>query len=426
MSDFSETVRKAYEQYLLGNKQEAFSILIPRTKHHYYLSILDSLKRERHTLSEDTLNMNKQFRNAFYDEDSARTKIQELLLRFDGAKNDDEREQVIKELDSNFIYGFYNHTKPADVKSKKDTKDKSFEKDTHSFDQEKYFSEEKYFKKIYSQNGLVYSLDKTLYDKIDFGKISENEFLGFLGSCESFAAMTNKTFWEKLVTTYDQKYKANKHFSPDQYIYDKFTLQQLEMLGEKLHKLKSDVHYIGKMFEKKFHFELDEENKDTFNLEQRREQLIRMYNASTDRPQSLKSALLLEILENGIKLDIYDKDFFIEYLKHPLKNWHMNKETQKKKEIHDHVWNQYIQPLNNRQGGRMDMGLDMKMYKTYLEQFYIAAGDLEAFKEFFDQDFLSDLYEEFEFMAGKEIKKEKIDAKKFEKLNSLVLINLLE
>ena len=133
-----------------------------------------------------------------------------------------------------------------------------------------------------------------------------------------------------------------------------------------------------------------------------------MYNASIDRPQSLKSALLLEILENGIKLDIYDKDFFIEYLKHPLKNWHMSKETQKKKEIHDHVWNQYIQPLNNRQGGRMDMGLDMKMYKTYLEQFYIAAGDLEAFREFFDQDFLSDFYEEFEFMAGKEIKKRRL------------------
>ena len=198
------------------------------------------------------------------------------------------------------------------------------------------------------------------------------------------------------------------------------------MLGKKHHKLKSDVPYIGKMFEKKFHFELDEENKDTFSLEQRREQLIRMYKASTDRPQSLKSALLLEILENEIKLDIYDKDFFIEYLKHPLKNWYMNKETQKKKEIHDHVWNQYIQPLNNRQGGRMDMGLDMKMYKTYLEQFDIAAGDLESFKEFFDQDFLSDLYEEFEFMAGKETKKEKIDAKKFEKLNSLVLFNLLE
>ena len=197
ISDFSETVRKAYEQYILGNKQEAFNIVIPRVNYHYYLSILDLLKRERYTLSTDTLDMNKQFRNAFYDEDSARTKIQELLLRFDGTKNGDERDQIIKELDSNFIYGFYNHTKPADVKSKKDTKDKSSEKDTHSFDQEKYFSEEKYFKKIYSQNGLVYSLDKTLYDKIDFGKISENEFLGFLGSCESFATMANKTFWEK-------------------------------------------------------------------------------------------------------------------------------------------------------------------------------------------------------------------------------------
>ena len=426
MSDFSENVRKAYEQYLLGNKQEAFKLLIPGTKHHYYLSIMDALKRERHAISADTLDMNKQFRNAFYDEDSTRTKIQELFLRFDGAKIDEERDQIIKELDTSFIYGFYNHTKPADIKSKKTVKDKSADKETHLFDQNKYFNEEKFMKKLYSQNGLIYSLHRTLYEKIDFRKISENEFLGFCNSSECFASMTNETFWEKLITTFDQKYKTNKHFAPDQYLYDKFTLEQMEMLGEKIPNIKSDIHYIGKMFEKKFHFELDDENKDTFTLEQRREQLITMYEASTDKPQSFKSALLLEILENGVKMDIYDKNYFIEYLKNPLKNWHMNKETQKKKEIHDHVWNQYMQSLNNRSGGRMDSGLDQKLYKKYLEQFYIAAGDLEAFKDYFDQDFLSNLYEEFEFMTGKEIKKEKIDAKKFENLSNLVLINLLE
>ena len=426
MSDFSENVRKAYELYLLGEKQEAFSYLIPGTKHFYYLSIIDAFKRERHMISKETRELVKQFWANFVDEDSKRITLQELFLRYDGAKSDEERDEIIKTLDTNFIYGYYNHPKPADVKGKKGSKDKNSKTDLSLFDQSKYFVEDKIMNKLYSNSSIIYSWHKSLYNKINFAKISESEFLGFLNNCESFAYLSNESFWEKLVSTYDQKRKANKFFSPENYLYDKYTLEQMEKLGDRLKWLKEDTHYIGKMFEKRFHFELDEENKTSFTLEQRREQLISMYDASQNRPQSLRSALLLEILENGIKLDIYDFDYFAEYLKNPLKNWHMNKETQNKAEIHDYNWNQYLSNINNRRGGRMDSGLDRKLYKKYLEQFYLNKGDLENFKEYFDQDFLSNLFEEFEFMAGKEIKKEKIDEKKYESLSNLVLIELLE
>jgi len=45
--------------------------------------------------------------------------------------------------------------------------------------------------------------------------------------------------------------------------------------------------------------------------------MLEMYNSAKDHPQSFKTALLHEILEFGIKLDTYDKDLFLEYLKHP-------------------------------------------------------------------------------------------------------------
>ena len=426
MSDFTENIRKAYELYILGNKQEAFSLLIPGTKHHYYLTIIDAFKRERHTLSKETRELMKQFKANFYDDDAARLTLQELFLRYDGAKSDDERNLIIKEIDTNYVYGYYDYAKLADVKNKKDTDDKVDDQSMHALDLNKYFNNDEHLEKIYQNNGLIYSLHKMFYNKVDFNRISESEFLGFLSNWDTFATMANDSFWDKLMTTFDQKYKSNKHYSPDSYLYDKFTLEQLEMLGGLVEQIKYDNNYIGKLFEKKFHFELDQENKDSFTLEQRREQLIAMYDASKERPQSLKSALLLEILENGVKMDIYDKNYFIEYLKNPLKTWHMNKETQKKAEIYDYVWNQYISSVNHRKGGVMDSGMDRKLYKKYLEQFYNDSGDLTEFKDYFDQDFLSDLYEEFEFIAGKEIKKEKIDAKKFENLTNLVLINLLE
>lgn len=99
----------------------------------------------------------------------------------------------------------------------------------------------------------------------------------------------------------------------------------MEELGSKCLQAKDDKTFIGNLFEKKFNYELDECNKDTFTLEERREQLIRMYDATDGSPQSFRSALLLEILENGLKLEIYDKNYFMLYLANPLKTWHMNK-----------------------------------------------------------------------------------------------------
>jgi hypothetical protein len=426
MSDFTENIRKAYELYLLGNKAEAFSLLIPGTKHHYYLSIIDALKRERHAISKETKEMIEHFRNNFNDAEVTKVSLQELFLKYDGAKNDEERNDILKELDTKYVYGYYHHTKPADIKRKKDGKDKEESKNTHSFNIDDHFNEETILNEIYKNNGGILNLHKTLYEKVNFNKISENEFWQFLNYVENFASLESESFWEKLVTSFDQKYKTNKFYTPDTYLYDRFTLDQLEMLGEKLEAIKKDSHFIGKIFEKKFHFELDEENKDSFTLEERRDQLIMMYKASDNRPQSFKSALLIEILENGVKLDTFDKSYFLEYLKNPLKMWHMNKNTQKKGEIHDHVWNQYISNLNNRAGGRMDSGLDKKLYKRYLEKFYQQDGQLDDFKEYFDQDFLNELLEEFEFHSGKEIKKEKIDVKKYEHMKDLVLIELLE
>jgi hypothetical protein len=119
------------------------------------------------------------------------------------------------------------------------------------------------------------------------------------------------------------------------------TIEQMENLEEKVSKLKTDENWIGKLFEKRFHYELDPEYKDTFSLDERHEQLIRMYDALENRPQSLRSSLLLEILENGMKLDIYDKKYFLEYLKNPLRKNNLNQDYETS-ELYSYNWNQYI------------------------------------------------------------------------------------
>lgn len=202
----------------------------------------------------------------------------------------------------------------------------------------------------------------------------------------------------------------------------------MEALEKKCTRLKIDENWIGKLFEKKFHYELDEEYKDLFTLEERREQLIRMYDGSKNRPQSLQSALLLEILENGMKLDIYDKKYFLEYLKHPLRqNW-MNVEKVKN-DIFSYNWNNYlcnIQCRNNNGNYNYEYEKDKKMFNTYLEQFYLEKGNLKEFEKYFDPNFFKEQVLEFEFYTGKDLNTESLNAQKFETLKDKVLIELLD
>lgn len=66
-----------------------------------------------------------------------------------------------------------------------------------------------------------------------------------------------------------------------------------------------------------------------------------MYEGAKNHPQSFRTALLHEILEMGVKLDIFDKDLFLEYLKHPQTTWYL--ETKKHSTSYqDTTWNSFI------------------------------------------------------------------------------------
>jgi RecB family endonuclease NucS len=126
-----------------------------------------------------------------------------------------------------------------------------------------------------------------------------------------------------------------------------------------------------------------------------------------------------------MKLDIYDRKYFKEYLENPLKQWHMNK-TRVKKDNWDNEWNSYLRNIQNRQQGIMSVDLEGNMYTRYLEKFYREDGHLIEFTDYFSQKFLSSLVEELQFLSGEKLKTTgKVDFDKFDKLANKVIIELL-
>ena len=117
MDYLPENIRKAFEQYIAGNKKEAFESLIPGTKYHQYLWIIDEFKRNKGKITKETKEMIEKFKKVWPGIESERLELQSLLLSFDSTNDSDEKNKIISQIDKVFIHGYYDYTKPAEVKA---------------------------------------------------------------------------------------------------------------------------------------------------------------------------------------------------------------------------------------------------------------------------------------------------------------------
>lgn len=163
----------------------------------------------------------------------------------------------------------------------------------------------------------VQELHTFYHNQVKYTNLQDHQFQSFINSLSDFAHITEASFLGALSNYFDKRWKDNQYYSVETHIIQKLTIQQLEALGKKNSSVKSDRNFIGTLFKKIHHDKLDPERIADLTFEQRREEMLEMYNSAKDHPQSFKTALLHEILEFGIKLDTYDKDLFLEYLKHP-------------------------------------------------------------------------------------------------------------
>lgn len=202
---------------------------------------------------------------------------------------------------------------------------------------------------------------------------------------------------------FSKRWKDNQYYSVESHIINKLTIEQLEQLGKKNSSVKSDNNFIGTLFKKVHHIKLDPERIADLTFEERRAELLEMYESAKNHPQSLKTSLLHEIIENGVKLDIFDEKLFLDYIKVPMSTWFLNSHKYKNS-YQDGTWNNYIGAIQMNYGS-VQYEPQSKLYYTYLEAFYRNQdGDLKKFQEHFDETWWKQTITKIEFLAGKDLK----------------------
>lgn len=219
MEYLPENVRKAFEQYINGNKKEAFDLLIPGSRHHLYLSILDTLKSDKGAITESTKEMIDKFKKIYPGFESNRLDLQALLLEFDQATTDQERDKIISMIDKNYVYGYYDYSKPAEIKTVMKRRGSSSGgklkgiTSKSAFDQSKFYNEENTLSKMYKSTLELNDVNISLLNKVDYMRINERSFERFMDCCSCLYRITTKSFMKKLISFVKDKYKKQKHFA---------------------------------------------------------------------------------------------------------------------------------------------------------------------------------------------------------------------
>ena len=99
-----------------------------------------------------------------------------------------------------------------------------------------------------------------------------------------FGSIEHVSFLKQFKLYFDDMWKQNQYYQVEQHLLAKCTIEQLEKLGKMSSKVKNDTHFIGTLFQKQFHEKLDKERVEDLTLEQRREELIEMYECSKGHP----------------------------------------------------------------------------------------------------------------------------------------------
>lgn len=257
--------------------------------------------------------------------------------------------------------------------------------------------------------------------------------------------LQNESFFERLKVFFEAEFPRNKHFELNQQLCDHLTLAQMDKLASLHPKIREDKVFTGSYFQKQFSEELNQENQEVWSTEEKRSNLLTLYSFahSKNMPKSLQSALLIEVLDLGVKQGVYDEKLFREYLQIPLA--HQHNVFKQSTRVHSHQgeashWNRYISNVQQSQKPAPNQSVSwdstqQDMIKKYLEHFCTQkGGSLESFRDDFDAAYLKNIEERvaiYSVEAGEGLTKIQTEAsgdllKKYQAISSETIVRFLE
>lgn len=143
-----------------------------------------------------------------------------------------EEYDFIKTLSDSFGL-YFNHEKPYYAQN---TGQKNAENlGPNKWNQAEHYQDSREVDKVYSSDYAIQSLHRSLWNEVDYAKLSENAVETVISTLESFAVITKESFVKRIGSIISERYKSQNYgyyYSIPSHYLTKMTLEQMDKLAE--------------------------------------------------------------------------------------------------------------------------------------------------------------------------------------------------
>ncbi len=220
----------------------------------------------------------------------------------------------------------------------------------------------------------------------------------------------------------DLKGKNSRGFGVYQ-IHKNLTLAQMDQLKKRVKGLTSNNSFVTSYMQRILPREVTT-SKDHNYKHKKMLQAWEFVSQLPDIHNSLKLHLLYELLKSGQKINKYNKNLFISYLKIPKYSVFANQQYLNKR-------GRKIASFNTRtamQSGFSQISDDLNLVEEYLHHFLVDAKGYSEYLPYLEQKYLKHLFAEVKILNGVGDKKSwfaQLPANKYEELNSRVELKIV-
>ena len=427
---------KEYEKYLISGKEEALNSLASGSIEKEYFVLIRKLLNEE--LSPRLQREIDYFVRRVPESQCYRLKALNIFKKLQN--NPDKKDEIIKDIKKLFNLGSVkSYSKP--VKYNKVSNDQNQKEDEkklpNSLDINKYIKTKQFIEDIYSNE--VDPEDMNIEDYFDYKSVKLNIDCNKLTEDLLVKAFTNKNNYSvfsdfvvknitylkldkfkkviKLIVEKCSKNEQSKKRFRELVLkeIDHFLNEQINVLLEYRNEFDFD-ELVSELISRKYY----EETKDNLERVKKLKEIKKLLNENKFEEDKMTRNVLYSILYLNSKMNIFELDTFIEYLKCPIFEnssiYHIEKELKEKikknKNQKDIFHCQIIEPNYNE---------EVKLIKKCLKHFYLKEKiPFEKFNKYFYTDFITEFYSKMQFYLGKE------EPLKDNTLSSYEIDNLME
>ena len=297
----SSVKEEALEAYILsGCDKKALAGLIKGSDSSELLNCLHILNSSE-ALSKEEISRIQAYISGFSTEGSRKIEYRYILRRYDEG-SEEERMGILGELKEK-LGMILDEYPPAELQKGVDLAVK--EKTAPNHLSKEILDIRTQLDKLYKEKLTISEFNSPeILSVVNFEKLKDEDFLALCRSSPGITGVMTDQFFQKLhsllrVDIYKHKYLSNSQ------VLQNLSLKQLDIISNKYPRIKEEDSFIGNFLQKKFARELDSNLQELISRPEKQINLMAIYQYAKSLPkkfESLRVDVLLEILENGIKL----------------------------------------------------------------------------------------------------------------------------